>query len=483
MKPTIILSDASVKEEGSYAAWIVATPNSYGNGHFLYGHGKIFEDKADSHRAECFGILGGIYSLKGFTNKVDLLLTHPYEIVCDNSAAVNFVGNMTRYPQITSNFPDFDVLQTIRQKIQNDKFKFRHVKGHAERSPQPWDIYTTLNIEVDDRADRAMDLWESQVQQHESYDKLEGEEWQLYAMQRKIYKDLDITIRDHTSNPKIKETWSNNGRVQQEWFNEVNWRAMDKAMKASSNNTKHWIIKRSARDCGAHAVLMRRRERDNDQCPFCGLSESVEHVYQCQDERVKTVWEVQLQEFETFLLHSGTDPDIREQLIEGIITWRDSKDFSNKPMIWDQSQIGWRGIMEGIMGLHWMEQQQHYAMHNNNAMNASKWAHMTIRKLWIIAWELWRHRNAEAHRMDQEIMVAKFQDQINSEIEIGAQGYGDLERWFSPNEVEQARKGNLVYMSCWLNAVRARRDRHRRQEQTAHDFRQMRNTLRQFLSR
>jgi hypothetical protein len=315
------------------------------------------------------------------------------------------------------------VLSSIRHKIQNDRFQFRHVKGHAEKSSRPWDIYTTINILVDNLANTAIDLWEEQTQIHDKYDILEGEEWQLYIGQDKVYKDIDKNIRECASIPKIKDTWNKNGRINQNWFHEVNWTAMEKAMRLSNNSIKHWVIKRSAWDCGAHAILLRRKERDNDHCPFCGQSETVEHVYQCQDDRVQTVWIEQIQAFELYLKDSGTDPEITSQIIEGLQAWRNSTEVSDKPMIWDQSQIGWRGILEGALGLHWMEQQQYYSIsHPTKAMNAKKWAHLTIRKLWIIAWELWKNRNAEAHRHDQESLLAQLQNQIDTEIELGPQG-------------------------------------------------------------
>jgi hypothetical protein len=142
----------------------------------------------------------------------------------------------------------------------------------------------------------------------------------------------------------------------------------------------------------------------------------------------------------------GSDPEIISQLLEGLHTWRSLSEFTNKPMIWDQTQIGWRGILEGTLGTHWMEQQQYYSTTaRTHSMKASKWAHLTVRKLWIIAWEMWKHRNAEAHNNDQEEIKEKLKEQITQEFELGHQGYADLERWFSRQELDQVSQGISIY--------------------------------------
>ena len=228
--------------------------------------------------------------------------------------------------------------------------------------------------------------------------------------------------------------------------------------------------------------MKRRNEREDDACPFCGLSESVEHVYKCKDPRVQTIWEDSLQEFSTFLKGTYTDPMIIEQLLAGMKAWRTDTDLPNQPMIIDQSPIGWNGILEGIMGLHWMEQQHHYASTHSKAMNASKWAHLTIRKLWLIAWALWQHRNEEAHKNDQSQLMETLHLKVQEEIDIGTQGYQELQPWFSHEETTRVLNGNHIYITCWLNAVRARRERFLRREQNAPTFVQMRNTMRQFLN-
>jgi hypothetical protein len=258
---------------------------------------------------------------------------------------------------------------------------------------------------------------------------------------------------------------------------------MKKVMANSDTSTKHWIIKRCARDCGAHAILQQRKEKDDDHCPFCSLSDSVEHVYLYNDERVKTIWSKNIEELKLFLQKVGTYPEIITQLLEGLESWKHQTPFPAKPMIWDQSQIGWNGVIEGVLGLHWMEPQDHYTNDNQKAVNGSKWAHLIIRKLCKIAWELWQNRNAEAHSNDQEQLLERLHAKVIDEVTIEARGYADMERFFEEQELEQVRNGNSVFISCWLITIRARREQHQQREQMTPTFVQMRDAMRRFLLR
>ena len=173
----------------------------------------------------------------------------------------------------------------------------------------------------------------------------------------KIYKDIDAAIRNKAGADTIQETWHKYNRIQTDWFYEVDWDSMRKAMKLSPVASRNWIIKRAARDCGANAVRLRRKERQDDLCPFCSKSETVEHIYLCQDPKVQEIWDRAINEFGQYLQSIGTDPNISSQLLTGLQQWRSGVLSTNLPMIADQSKIGWNGILEGILGRHWKEEQ------------------------------------------------------------------------------------------------------------------------------
>jgi hypothetical protein len=323
--------------------------------------------------------------------------------------------------------------------------------------------------------------WEDR-QAPQAYDYLPGEKWQIYIETTKVFKKVEETVRDYTALQHLPDIWNRYKRIHKEWFNEVNWDAMGKAMKLSSTQTKHWILKRSARDCGVHAILKRRKERDNDHCPFCQQEETVEHVYRCQHKNVQATWDNAMMELEQYLTEIHTDPNITNQLLDGLHIWRNNSYHAPSPMIVDQSNIGWSGILEGTLGRHWEDEQTHFAETNSSATSGRRWAHLVIRKLWKIAWEMWLHRNAQAHRNDSIETLQQSLQLVQQELDKGTQGYQELKHFFTSEEKERVLQGNLTYVTCWLRAVQSRRLRRTRHQAQSSEFNQMRNTLRQFLT-
>ena len=477
----ILLSDGSVKTTSSMAAWIVTTPNAYGNNVYIKGYGKIFET-ADSHRAECFGILGAVHTFLQFKQQWHIQHQLPIKLVCDNKAAINYAGNKERYPYIHSKFPDFDVLQAIRYTLNDANIQYQHVKGHGEKSERPWDIYTTINIQVDELADDAEELWQEDLTTLNEYSSLTGEEWQLYCNGEKVYKDIDETIRHFITESSISEVWHKYKRVSKEWFHEVNWKAIGSVMKQSSNSTRQWVIKRCAHECGSNAIRHRRKEIETNECPFCKEIETIEHVYKCKHTAVSEAWNRSLIDLEEYLNSIQTDPNITRQLLLGLQMWRNDEVILQEPMIIDQNNIGWNGIMEGVLGKHWSEEQDWYKQQKSEVTSGRKWAQLVIRRLWKIAWDIWQHRNEMEHRHDQQKELFRLRELAKVEIEVGSKGYGSMQFLFTPEMVDKVLHGNKDYVANWIRSVQVRRQRQERVEAQSGAMINMRNMMRRFLT-
>jgi hypothetical protein len=60
------MSDASVLPKQSTAAWVISTPEGFGKDLYIWGTSVLPETDNDSHRAECYGILGGLMTWKKY---------------------------------------------------------------------------------------------------------------------------------------------------------------------------------------------------------------------------------------------------------------------------------------------------------------------------------------------------------------------------------------------------------------------------------
>jgi hypothetical protein len=154
--PIIIMSDGSAPDSGASTAWIIGSAAGYGNNRYIKGKGKIPDIPCDSHRVECYGIMGGIATWKKYSELWNIPNNQSVIISCDNAAALNFSCNYEWYPYVTCKMPDFDLLASIRKMMVGVNFTFQHTKGHQELSVRPHTIFTTMNIHVDELAEDAM---------------------------------------------------------------------------------------------------------------------------------------------------------------------------------------------------------------------------------------------------------------------------------------------------------------------------------------
>jgi hypothetical protein len=60
----MIMSDGSVESSIGTTGWIITTEHGYYNNSYIWGRGKVPCGECGSHRAECFGILGGVSTWK-----------------------------------------------------------------------------------------------------------------------------------------------------------------------------------------------------------------------------------------------------------------------------------------------------------------------------------------------------------------------------------------------------------------------------------
>jgi ribonuclease HI len=113
----------------------------------VFGKGYISDTECDSHRAECYGILGGLKTWLELKTKFELTTKHTVRICCDNKSAFSFAGNRQIYKEITSKIQDFDILQAIRKLTLAQDLSFHYVKGHQDREQKSLDFYATLNVQ------------------------------------------------------------------------------------------------------------------------------------------------------------------------------------------------------------------------------------------------------------------------------------------------------------------------------------------------
>jgi hypothetical protein len=485
----ILVSDGSSKDHTAAAAWILTTESLYMDGIYVVGRAKVPGSKPDSHRAECFGIFGGMTLLLSVLTACHASDASNVSVcfACDNKSALHYAF-ASAHSYIGADTPDFDILQAIRILLLESGIQptWRHVKGH--QSGLDLDIWAKLNNLADDWAGQARVDPSICFPPPRVY--LGNENWHLIlGSDEKVCKKMSKYLVEHCSTPQVRDVLGRYNRVQDGGFDKVDWDALERAMQESTIRQRHWISKRAARDCGCNYIRFKRRERWDDSCPFCGECETVLHVLKCPSTETSQLWESTIRDLQLWLADNGTDPSITDSLITGLQAWRRDPDGTPtldaaNTLLGAQSQIGWNGVLEGVLGREWTNQQSTYFKDQNSRRSGHRWMSILIRRLWKIPWELWQHRNHKEHLQDHEKMVTQLMQDVQEQITQGHNEIEELVRLFNPDEIDKisSNSRDVPYIRGWLRNVRAARHRDNLRRGTRGEMDQMRAVMRVFLN-
>jgi hypothetical protein len=70
----------------------------------------------------------------------------------------------------------------------------------------------------------------------------------------------------------------------------VDWKNIGNAMKASTRARRVFITKKKAGMCGVGKFMKQWKEWDNDRYLRCGEQEDAEHVWRCRGTGTKEIW-------------------------------------------------------------------------------------------------------------------------------------------------------------------------------------------------
>lgn len=248
---------------------------------------------------------------------------------------------------------------------------------------------------------------------------------------------------------------------------------------------RQWITKRASRECGANQVLYRRKAKGSENCKMCGATETVLHVLQCKDLRAHQQWDLVLREFREWLNKIDTDPDIVNQLCYGIGQWRTSglvnQQSPEDKLIRHQNLIGWNGVLEGCFSVEWEKAQQAYFKTKNSLRTGLKWQTSVCRRIWMIPWSMWQHRNDIEHLHDVQIATDAIDNDIQEELQKDSNGHPDIEEMIMAGRLLQTENQSLAYKKGWLRSIQSLRNRITRRGLTDRIMGNMRATMRHFL--
>lgn len=325
------------------------------------------------------------------------------------------------------NEPQFDLITSIQQIRQQSvaDWQWRHIKGHQDntRPLHELDQWSKWNIAMDAAAKAH---WSNTFGKQIS-EPLVGEPWPMIVEGKKIVSNLRQELRIACTTPPALDYWHRKACFGSTSPSDIDWDSLGYAMTSLPIQRQHWICKTVSGFCSTGRMMLQRKERATDKCPRCGQPEDVVHVWRCRHDTEK-LWKKALSDLQSWLENNGSHPEITNLIINKLSRWRlgnDLADSSSHHIPWlrelsqKQDSCGWRNFFEGFLLNDWYTIINHHFTRTRSRKSPRRWISALIRKLWLIAWDLWEHRNGFLHDKDQSILISQLDAQIAEQFEIG----------------------------------------------------------------
>ena len=145
----------------------------------------------------------------------------------------------------------------------------------------------------------------------------------------------------------------------------LSWTGMEALHKAR----QHWLVKQASSVCSTGKTMVQRRKWSMAKCPRCDCEvEDSEHILLCKGSGAKEQWEQGLSALASWMRHTGTAVDVNQAIIQGLDSWYNGSlppdtegcTAALRQAVDQQSNIGWRALLEGCPAVGWAEVQQSY---------------------------------------------------------------------------------------------------------------------------
>jgi hypothetical protein len=288
------VSDGSFKEGHGTAAWMIVispTCTIYG---VTVAPGSV--DDQSAYRSE----LTGIYGIAMTIRHLEKHYHYKGEVTigCDGLSALYKASHDIDFSN--PNEPQFDLITAIRQTrhASSSTWQWRHIKGHQDDvcPLQELDQWSLWNIEMDKAAKR---YWECSKGRSISQP-LFGEPWPTVINGKKLVSNMRQALREACTIPPALKHWNTKSRFGPYTSDVIDWESFGAAMSLTPITRQHWVCKTVSGFCATGRMMLRRKERETDSCPRCGLAEDVEHIWRCLHD-TDALWNQALLELRSWL--------------------------------------------------------------------------------------------------------------------------------------------------------------------------------------
>jgi hypothetical protein len=152
----------------------------------------------------------------------------------------------------------------------------------------------------------------------------------------------------------------------------------------------------------------------------------VEHIWKCKHD-TEGLWKKALDDLHNWLNENNSHPGITNLIIDGLSRWRNGNPTSGVRLKthWlhqlglKQDSCAWRNFFEGLLVTDWQEAMLNHLARSHSVKSPRRWISALIHKMWLIAWDLWEHRNGYLHAKETSLLFTQIDMMITKQFGIG----------------------------------------------------------------
>jgi len=252
----------------------------------------------------------------------------------------------------------------------------------------------------------------------------------------------------------------------------IDWTLLEKALSSQPPTYSMWLSKFASGHSAVGTTMARWRKWDSPHCPICHtIDEMTCHVLLCPDPARTATWRQRINELNSWLTQSDTNPDI-SSCITSTLHHRGSTTFSGmarascSDAAHAQDAIGFFGTMVGRLSLLWESSQASYWLAKHSSKSPKLWACQLCRRLLHITHAIWLFRNQQ---VQSQLLVTQTQETlaaIHTEFALGHLHLLPADHFYLSQDsdtegfsLQQVLDLPLPDQQLWLHAVRQARTR------------------------
>ena len=410
----LAVSDGSFKHDRGTAAAIIENQGMETSRIILTNRVPGTMGDHNPYRAEACGVLGIVTCIEAICKKFNIQ-SGSIRIGLDGESVV-----LALKRQVLSTSQDsFDILHVIKHKLTKLKIKVDlfWIKGHQDNNGKklddlPYD--SQLNIMCDGLAKA---FWRETKHRTDNFESIRISHLGCHlkcknAFLSKVDKGelYDLTYGINNSiNFCDKRIPLNYGSQE-----DINWDAIQKAVKGLKLGQKHWLAKHIAGMSSVGNTMKRRGKWDHDKCPVCLVErETSDHILLCKDRRARNKWKEGVAILLENLDKMNTEPYIYRIIENRLLAWPretyhkfkyDEMPLRTRQAMEAQDLLGWRAFIYGRTSILWQDAQKEWIIHDSTKwkITPASWSANLVKGLFHLIRGMWDHRNSILHDKDHE---------------------------------------------------------------------------------